>query len=163
MLPNESEVPLLIGYIDRRESRWDDSIHSMQNALALDPQNITILHQLSITYWQLRRFPEMAGALDRILTIDPNNLPLRAERAQVELEWRADTKPLHELVQSKVQGDPAGAATVATMWLDLALMERDSGSATARTLLHGRGRLLDRMDPVSAWLVRRDGAARFAR
>src|SRR5881396_3979892 len=36
-LPNESRIPLLSGYIDRRQSRWEKSLEEMKRALELDP------------------------------------------------------------------------------------------------------------------------------
>ena len=38
--------------------------------------------------------------LDRALAIEPNNLDLKAQRAAVELNWKADTRPLHQLLDS---------------------------------------------------------------
>src|SRR5437660_5407901 len=38
-LPNESRIPLLAGYIDRRQGRWAKSLEEMKRALELDPRN----------------------------------------------------------------------------------------------------------------------------
>ena len=43
-LPNESRIPLLTGYIDRRQGRWDKSLEEMKQALELDPRDFSILH-----------------------------------------------------------------------------------------------------------------------
>ncbi len=128
-LPNEAVVPLLLAYIDRREGRWDDSTRSFERARALDPENSLILQQLSLSFLQLRRFPEMAAILDQAIALEPNNIGLRAQRAAVDIDWRADTGPLHSLIEQLLSTDPAGAATIADFWLDLALCERDAAGA----------------------------------
>ena len=59
-LPNESRIPLLAGYIDRRQGHWEKSLEEMKQALELDPRNFSILQQISGTYEALRRYKEMA-------------------------------------------------------------------------------------------------------
>ncbi len=81
-LSNESDVPLLRAYIDRREGRWDESMRNFRHALDLDPQNPLILEQMSLSFCQLRRFPEMAEALRRAIDFDPSSLALRVQLAE---------------------------------------------------------------------------------
>src|SRR5581483_8023901 len=64
-LPNESRIPLLAGYIDRRQGHWDKSLEEMKHALELDPRDFSILQQISLTYECLRRYKDMADTLDR--------------------------------------------------------------------------------------------------
>src|SRR5436190_966903 len=61
MLPSESRIPLLSGYIDRRQGHWEKSLEQMNEALELDPHNFTILQQISLTYQALHRYKEMAA------------------------------------------------------------------------------------------------------
>src|SRR5207247_4092788 len=82
-LPNESRIPLMAGYIDRRQGRWEKSLEEMKQALELDPRNFSILHQISLTYGALRRYKEMAATLDRMLAMAPKDIPSRVRRAWV--------------------------------------------------------------------------------
>src|SRR5207302_7446059 len=66
-LPNESRIPLLAGYIDRRQGHWEKSLEEMKQALELDPRNFSILQQISLTYEALRHYREMAASLDDAL------------------------------------------------------------------------------------------------
>ena len=124
-LPNHPLPPLLTGYIDRRQGNWESALRNLTRALELDPRNAFILRQIALAYFSLRRFPEMAASLDHAIEITPENATIRLERAAVDLEWRADTKPLHDAVESIIPADPGGGASVATMWLYLAMCERD--------------------------------------
>ena len=65
-LPNNAQVLILIGYIDRRQGRWSESVQEMERALELDPRNWFYLQQISLSYQFLRRFADMAAALDRV-------------------------------------------------------------------------------------------------
>src|SRR6266513_2048862 len=63
-LPNESRIPLMAGYIDRRQGRWEKSLEEMKQALQLDPRNFSILQQISLTYQALQRYKEALSSLD---------------------------------------------------------------------------------------------------
>ena len=128
-LPNEPLIYELLGYIDRRQGRWEESIHSMGRALELDPRNVNLLQQISLSYENLRRFPEMAAILDRALELAPRDIGSRVARAFVELEWRADPKPLHSTISAIVAEEPSSAGDVAEAWLYLASCERDPSQA----------------------------------
>jgi len=124
-LPNESRIPLMAGYIDRRQGHMEKSLEEMKQALELDPRDFSILQQISITYQLLRRYPETAATLDRVLAMAPNDVPSRVRRAAVDLQWRADPKPLHATIDAILAEDPNSAPIIVNQWLDLAWGERD--------------------------------------
>jgi TolB-like protein/tRNA A-37 threonylcarbamoyl transferase component Bud32 len=128
-LPNESRIPLLSGYIDRRQGHWEKSLEEMKRALELDPRNFSVLQQISLTYEALRRYKEMAATLDGALAISPKDVPSRVRRAWVDLEWRADPKPMHATIETILAEDPNAAPVLVNQWLDLALWERDPAAA----------------------------------
>ncbi|HEU5247164.1 MAG TPA: protein kinase [Candidatus Udaeobacter sp.] len=128
-LPNESRIPLLSGYIDRRQGRWEKSLEEMKQALELDPRNFSILQQISLTYQGLRRYKETAATLDRVLAIAPKDIPTRVRRAWVDLQWHSDPKPLHTTIETILAEDPNAAPILVDQWLDLALSERDPAAA----------------------------------
>jgi TolB-like protein/tRNA A-37 threonylcarbamoyl transferase component Bud32 len=132
-LPNESRIPLMAGYIDRRQGRWQKSIEEMNRALELDPRNFSILQQISLTYEALRRYKEMGATLDSALAIAPKDIPSRVRRASVDLQSRADPKPLHTTIETILAQDPTTAPILVDQWLRLALRERDP-AATERAL-----------------------------
>jgi TolB-like protein/Tfp pilus assembly protein PilF/tRNA A-37 threonylcarbamoyl transferase component Bud32 len=128
-LPSESRIPLLSGYIDRRQGHWEKSLEEMKQALELDPRNFSILQQISLTYEALRRYKEMGATLDSVLAIAPKDIPGRVRRASVDLEGRADPKPLHATIEAILAEDPNAAPVLVNQWLDLALCERDPAAA----------------------------------
>ena len=83
-LPNESRIPLLSGYIYRRQGHWEKSLEEMKKALELDPHNFSILQQISLTYQALRRYKEALSTLDSVLAIAPKDVPSRVRRAWVD-------------------------------------------------------------------------------
>src|SRR5438552_6581424 len=128
-LPNNADAFVLAAYIDRRQGRWEESSRNFEHAAELDPRSTAILQQLSLNYENLRRYIYRAAILDRALTIAPNDVILRMQRAGVPLSWRADPKPLHTTIQTILAENPNAAHIVAEYWLPLALYERDSAAA----------------------------------
>jgi TolB-like protein/tRNA A-37 threonylcarbamoyl transferase component Bud32/thioredoxin-like negative regulator of GroEL len=128
-LPNESRIPLLTSYIDRRQGHWEKSLEEMKRALELDPHNFSILQQISLTYQALRRYEEALSTLDSALAIAPNDVASQVRRAWVAAEWRADLKPLHTTIETALADDPTAPPVIVYRWLDLALRERDPAAA----------------------------------
>jgi serine/threonine-protein kinase len=119
----------MIGYIERRQGRWEKSLEEMRQALELDPRNFSILQQMSFTYEALHRYKEMAATLDHVLAMAPKDIASRVRRAWVDLQSHADPKPLHTTIETIVAEDPNAAPVLAVEWLLLALRERDSAAA----------------------------------
>ena len=129
-LPNEPLAFELISFIERRRGRWEESTMDLKRALELDPRNLFLLQQFSITYQVQRRYHDMAAVLDRGLTLAPSDVNTRVVRALVDLESRAGTAPLHAAVDAVVAEDPGAARLIADQWLYLALCERDPAGAS---------------------------------
>ncbi len=129
VLPNEPRVFELTGYIDRRQSRWSESLNNLQRALELDPRNSYYLQQIARSFDYLRRFAEEAVTLDRALAIVPQDTGVRIQRAAIELEERADSKPMHLVIETILRENPKSAEGLADQWLYLALCERDLDAA----------------------------------
>ena len=132
-LPNNSDIFELTGYIDRRQGRWNESARSLQRAFALDPRNFFILQQIALSYQEFHQFRAMAAALDRALTLIPHDLDTQVTRALVDLEWRADPRPLRETIRRIRSENPATAPDLAAQWFYVALCERDP-AAVAQAL-----------------------------
>jgi len=127
-LPNDARQFELSGYIDRRKGRWQDAARNLERALELDPNNVFILGQIASSYECLREYSREAAALDRVLAIRPNDLDTRVGRAQLEVIWKADTRPLHRLIELFMQQNPTSGARLAPVRIFLASAERDPGA-----------------------------------
>jgi serine/threonine protein kinase/Tfp pilus assembly protein PilF len=83
MLPSSSEAPKALGYIARREGKWDESIAYFEQALVLDPCNVELLMEAAWTHTGLRQFPAALKLYDRTLDITPNDPARMAEKAGI--------------------------------------------------------------------------------
>jgi len=128
-LPNDAGVFELKGYIQRRQGKQEEAVRSLEHAIDLDPQNTFTLQQIALSYHHLRRFAEEKSVLDRALAIEPNDVDTKEARAFVEFHWKADTRPLHQTLDSIRATNPAATQGIADGWLICALAERDAATA----------------------------------
>ena len=136
-IPNDPWVVLLKGYIERRQGRWDESIRDQQRGTELDPRNTLALQQLATTYEAMRRYADAKAVLARALAFDPNDAITRAYHAFVDFEWKADTRPLQQVIASIRATNAAAVPTIATFWLLCALAERDAVAARDALMASG--------------------------
>jgi len=128
-LPNDARLFDLKGYIERRQGRWEESTQNLERALDLDPRNFNLLRQMAILYDDLRRYADQQAVLDRALALRPDDLEVKVDRANVEIDWKANTWPVHQLIDEIQAKDPAALQSVADSWLLCALAERDPAAA----------------------------------
>jgi serine/threonine-protein kinase len=124
-LPNDPRIFELTGYILRRRGQQEEGLRNLEKALELDPRNHSIMAQIAGSYGSLRRYSEEAAMVDRVLTIIPNDPAAKIGRTMIEFYWKADTRPLHQMIESILAENPGAISDAAGAWFLLALAERD--------------------------------------
>jgi TolB-like protein len=149
-LPNDPLIFEQKGYIYRRQGKHEEGLRNLERAVELDPRNFFTLQQIALSYLNLRRYPDMIAVLDRALAIKPDDVETRIVRAVVDLEWKADTRPLHRVIDEIGVTNPAGLESIADTYFICALAERDASMAERALVALGENRfgvdaiLLDR-------------------
>jgi TolB-like protein/class 3 adenylate cyclase len=138
-LPNDPRIFELIGFILRRQGQQEEGLRNLEKALELDPRSYDIMQQIALSYENLRRYPEEAAILDRALTIVPNDVATQCARAVVDLYWKADTRPLHEMIDSILAKNPGSISDAANSWFVCALAEHDPSAAERALVALGDG------------------------
>jgi TolB-like protein/Tfp pilus assembly protein PilF len=128
-LPNDPRIFELTGYILRRRGQQEEGLRNLERAVELDPRNLFSLQQIARTYQYLGRYAEALAALDRALAIVPDNTETRATREEFYLYWKADNRPLHQMIDAILAQGPSAIASAANSWFACALAERDPAAA----------------------------------
>jgi serine/threonine protein kinase/tetratricopeptide (TPR) repeat protein len=128
-LPNDPKVFELKGYILRRQGKQEEALQNLERAVELDPLNFSLLLQVALSYEYLRRYVDEKAVLDRALAIEPDDVQTKVVRAQVEFDWKADSRSLHQLIDEIRTKHPADVENVADNWLLCALAKRDPAGA----------------------------------
>src|SRR5438128_14524 len=128
-LPNDPRVFELIGYIARRRDQQEEGLRNLQRAIELDPRKFLTLQQIALSYVNLRPTSSEAAVLDRALSIKPADCEPKRVRSFIPLDWKADTRPLHQALDEIRRSDPEAIKSVADTWFLCALAERDGAAA----------------------------------
>src|SRR5262245_13284154 len=128
-LPNDPRIFELTGYILRRRGQQEEGLRNLQREVELDPRNFDTVQQIAVSSRLLGRYAEAIAALDRTLSIVPDNVETRANFVLWELFWKADTRPLHQTIDSILAQGPGAIANAADIWFASALAERDAAAA----------------------------------
>jgi TolB-like protein/Tfp pilus assembly protein PilF len=132
-LPNNAQIFKFLGYIDRRQGRWDEAIRNLERAVDLDPRNAEAITDLGEFYSNLRRYGESIAMYNRVAALQPRSAFLRTFPAWVGVEADANLEPLRATLNTIEAEGSASAAEVAGFSFQTALRERDPAAA-ARAL-----------------------------
>ncbi len=139
-LPHDPRVLELRGYVERRQNRWRESTRDFERASEFDPLNVDLLQQLASNYEALHRYADWAALSERIVALRPDQPGPRMSRARLELESRADTRPLRAEINRQRQQGPAAVQRVVSEWIRVAMFERDYASLADALATLGDGR-----------------------
>ena len=138
-LPNDSRVFELSGYIQRRQQgRYEESTRTLERAIELDPRNVVLVDQIgAFNYPRSGRYTDAKSAWARLLAITPDDATAKASRAMVDLDWKGDTRPLHQMIDAIRATNPAAVQRIAERWNICALAERDAAAANNALIASG--------------------------
>jgi len=134
-LPNDARIFGWTGLIERRQGHWKESTRNLERSVELNPRDIELLQRgVASNYSFLRRYAEAKPWLARALAFEPNDAVTKVCPAGVDFDWKADTRPLHQTIDSIRATNPAAVPSIAHFWLYCALAERD-GTAAKNALI----------------------------
>jgi TolB-like protein/Tfp pilus assembly protein PilF/predicted Ser/Thr protein kinase len=133
-LPNNPRIFEWSGYIDRRQSRWQDALRNFERAVELDPQNVKLLTSAAVTYKLMRNYGQARAIIDRLIALEPDNIYHRWARAKIDFRERADTRPWHAFDKTL-----AGPNDCPECSFSLALYERNTVDADQALAMLGEG------------------------
>ena len=98
-LPNESEVYLAIGAIQRRQGKWAESTANLEKTVSLNPKDSWPLQNLAFNYQMLRNFDAANKTIDRALQIDPKGISLWGMKAKLAIGEKGDLSVGEKLLE----------------------------------------------------------------
>src|SRR5436189_2719227 len=125
-LPNESEVYLAIGAIQRRQGKWVESTANLEKAVSLNPKDVWPLQNLTFNYAMLRNYDVATKTIDRALALDHNALAPLEVKSRLAIAEKGDfsvAENAFEAVKSIPMTNEQKAKT-ASARADVFLLER---------------------------------------
>jgi TolB-like protein len=99
-LPNEAEIYLALGAIQRRLGRWSESTASLEKAASLNPKDGWVFQQLALNYQMLRDFDSANKTIDRGLRVNPDGLGLWEIKSKLAIAEKGDLSVSEQAFQA---------------------------------------------------------------
>jgi TolB-like protein/Tfp pilus assembly protein PilF len=104
-LPNESEIYLYIGAIQRRQGKWAESTANLKKAVSLNPKDTWPLQNLTFNYAMQRDFDAANKTIDRALQINPQAIGLWEIKVKLAIAEKGDFS-VYDQALEKVKSVP---------------------------------------------------------
>jgi TolB-like protein/Flp pilus assembly protein TadD len=94
-----AEATTAIGYVFRRQGRFEESLRALETVVLLDPRSTDVLVNLARTLSFLRRYEDAERTLDRALAIAPDVDSALVSKAIIRAAWKGETEPGKEVLR----------------------------------------------------------------
>jgi len=130
-LPNDADVLLVTGSIERRQGNWSQSTSDLEKAASVSPKDGSLWANLATNYQALRNFPAAARVFERGAAADPDFLMNRWLLARLDIDWKGDMSRLEKLLAETPNfPDTDGKITLAHYQLKLLQRKYDEALLT---------------------------------
>ncbi|UCF78996.1 MAG: protein kinase [Candidatus Eiseniibacteriota bacterium] len=147
--PSEPEAERAIGYILRRQGKWEEGLTHLVSALQMDPRSVVLTQEVGYTYQWLGNYSEAEQYYGRAMLMAPTAAAPYAAKASVYLERDGNVEKAEQILN-----EAFGSVNL----IELSHHMGSSGhpSAETRILAETFGRLIDPLtlatsEAVSAW------------
>jgi len=129
-LPNDSEVYMAIGAIQRRQGKWPESSENLEKAVSLDPKNAWVIQNLAFNYIATRDYAMAEKILDKGIAVAPQAFGLRGSKAMLAITSRGDFSVAENLLAIAPKG-PDTDSLITWGRLNILIMKRQYQEALA--------------------------------
>lgn len=125
-LPNDSQLIEGIGYIRRRQGRFDEAVGQLVKAFEIEPRNAWLAGELARTYTQLRRYDLADHYYDLSISLAPDDPFAYQSKALNDQLWKGSTERTREILAEMPKQEETSSSFA---WYRLAVLERDYPAA----------------------------------
>jgi serine/threonine protein kinase/tetratricopeptide (TPR) repeat protein len=137
--PNNSDLCAAIGYVQRRQGKFEQAVTNQKEAVRLDPRSSDKAEELAATYRILHKYNEAENYLERVISLEPNWPMGYSDKVWLYLLSEGDTKKARKVLQEAT--GKAGMSQLVPDLVRLDVLEGDYRSALGR--LPGIGAYVD--------------------
>ncbi len=98
-LPNDPAVYAALGFIQRRQGKWDEALANLQKNAELDPRNADHRYEVALTLLYMRRYPETDAALAKALSLAPDYRAAGYHRGILAMKMHGETRTLRAALE----------------------------------------------------------------
>jgi serine/threonine protein kinase/tetratricopeptide (TPR) repeat protein len=137
--PNNSDLLAAIGYVQRRQGKFEQAVTNLKKAAELDPRSNKMAAELAFTYEVIRKYPEAEYYFDRAISLAPDWPVAYSGKAWLYIYSEGNTKKARKVLQEAI-----GKADVSQLVPDLVGLDiLDGDYQTALGRLPGLAAFID--------------------
>jgi TolB-like protein/Tfp pilus assembly protein PilF len=107
--PNDADLLLLLGFIERRQGKWEEALGHIERGADLDPRSVRGPGDVAITCMALERWPEAARWIERAIAIAPTDARQYMLQAMIHLNRDGSSEQARERLLAGVKAAGPGA------------------------------------------------------
>jgi serine/threonine-protein kinase len=112
--------PSLLGYIERRQGRWEQSLEILEKSFRLNPRDANLAYEIGLSYISMRRYEEAEAWYNRCLSISPERLTPLLGKVSIYVLSEGNTRNARNLLQTLPQHPLTDY-----MWFTLGMLDRN--------------------------------------
>jgi len=113
-LPNDSDLLSYIGYVQRRQGKFEEALANIKRASELDPLSNFLARILGETFMLMRNYPEALRCFDRAISLAPDLPEPYSYKASLYLHREGSTEKARAVVEEALKniGSPEESGIV---------------------------------------------------
>ncbi len=101
--PNNSEILSFIGFVQRRQGKFEQALANLKKASELNPFHTQVYH-VALTYMVLRKYAEAERYYERVISLAPPDLSVAYwDKAWLYLCWQGSTEKARAVLAEAMQ------------------------------------------------------------
>jgi serine/threonine protein kinase/tetratricopeptide (TPR) repeat protein len=112
--------PQVLGYIQRRQGRWEQCVETLERAFRISPLDTQIAYELGGANLSMRRYDEAEKWFNRVLNAYPDHLPAQLGKVAIYVLSKGNTEGALALLETLPQHKLKDY-----MWFTLNMLERN--------------------------------------
>ena len=104
-LPNEISILEALGYIQRRQGKFQEAAEKIKAAFQLNPQNASLAYELGLTYLYLRKHAEADDYLSRSISLFPDQAVAYSFKAMNHWAWEGSIEKARAVLEKMPKTD----------------------------------------------------------
>jgi serine/threonine-protein kinase len=122
LLPSDAQVHAFLGFVMRRQGRFEETVTEWKKAIVLDPRSVLVLGELGLVYEFLRRYEEAEHSYNRSISVAPDQELAYSELAMNYILWRGETDKARTVLEQMPKTEHPYSIL---RWVSLELYERN--------------------------------------
>jgi len=101
--PNKRDLLSNIGFVQRRQGKFEQALNNLQRACELDPLSSPLARVVGTTYVWMRKYPEAERYYNRAISLSPDWPELYSQKARLYLLWEGKTEKARAVLEDAVE------------------------------------------------------------